>query len=257
MVREGEIRGRSPADDAELDPVATTPVESLRGIVAEVRAAQEIHAARPIEERIRLLRKFRDALLARGEALVGALAKEQGKPEAESWLAEVVPSADLAAYWCEEGPTLLAAHEPELDPLAFPGKRAVVERAPRGVIALITPWNFPVAIPLRTIFPALLAGDGVVMKPSEFAPRSAAVIGEAAREVFGKDLVRVVQGGGDVGAGLIAAGVDAVVFTGSVATGKKVAHLAADALIPAGLELGGKDAALVLDDADVERAARG
>ncbi len=257
LIHDGAIHGTCPSDGEVLEPVpAPRPTPSL-GIVTAVRAAAVAHAARDLEVRASMLRRFKDALLARGDALVAALSAETGKPEAESWLHEVVPTADLSAYWSHEGPALLAAHEPVLDAMSYPGKRAVVERVARGVIALITPWNFPVALPLRTLFPALLAGNGVVLKPSEYTPRVAVLLEEAAREVYGPDLVRVVQGGGDVGAALIAAGVDAVVFTGSVPTGRRVAHAAADALLPASLELGGKDAAIVLDDADVERAANG
>ncbi len=257
LLVDGELRGASPADGTALRPVAVTDVSTLPALVARCRAAQERHGARSVEDRATLLRRFADALLRRGEETVRVLMEECGKLEQEARLVEVLPTADLAAFWCEDGPALLANEEPELDPMSYPGKRATIERAPRGVVALITPWNFPVAIPLRTIFPALLAGDGVVMKPSEYAPRCAEVIAAAAREVFGEDLVVLAQGGGDVGAGLIAAGVDAVVFTGSVATGRKVAHAAADVFVPVSLELGGKDAAIVLDDADLERTANG
>lgn len=257
MIREGAIHGTRPEDDQPLEPVPATAPAEVPAVVAAVREAQGAHARREVEARAQRLYRFRDAVMARGDALVAALRAEVGKPEAEAWLHEVMPTADLAEFWGGEGPALLAAHEPDLDALNYPGKRALVERAPRGVIGLITPWNFPVAIPLRTLFPALLAGNGVVWKPSEHAPRSANLVLEAAREVFGPDLVRVVHGGGDVGAAMIKGGVEAVVFTGSVATGRKVAHAAADALVPVSLELGGKDAAVVLDDADVERAARG
>lgn len=257
LIHDGAIHGVCPRDGSPLEPVDCTPVARVPDIVARVRRAARAHAERDVETRAALLRQFRAAILARGERLAEAVVRETGKPEAEAWLHEVVPTADLAKYWSTEGPALLAAREPQLDALSYPGKRAVVERIARGVIALITPWNFPVALPLRTLFPALLAGDGVVLKPSEHTPRCAAILGEAAAEVYGPDLVVVAQGGGELGAAIIGAGVDAVVFTGSVATGRRVAHAAADALVPVSLELGGKDAAVVLDDADVERAARG
>jgi len=257
LIRDGSIHGTSPSDASALDPVACTPAAELPAMVKRARAAARVHAARDVEKRASMLRALKGALLARGERIAAAVAKETGKPEAEIWLHEIVPTADLAKYWSMDGPALLGSHEPELDALSYPGKRAVVERVARGVIGLITPWNFPVALPLRTLFPALLAGNGVVLKPSEHTPRCAAILVEACAEVYGPDLVVLAQGGGDVGAALIAAGVDAVVFTGSVRTGKKVAHAAADALVPVSLELGGKDAAIVLDDANVERAARG
>jgi len=246
-----------PADGEALSEVAVTPTSEIPELVARARKAHTAHAARSVEKRATLLRKLKDAILRRGDALAKALMDETGKPEPEAWLHDIVPTADLAAYWSVEGPLLLGAAEPTLDAMNYPGKHAVVERVPRGVVALITPWNFPVALPLRTLFPALLAGNAVILKPSEHAPRCAAILGEALDEVYGSDLVIVAQGGGAVGAALIEGGVDAVVFTGSVATGKKVAHAAADALVPVSLELGGKDPAIVLDDADVERAARG
>jgi acyl-CoA reductase-like NAD-dependent aldehyde dehydrogenase len=257
LIRDGAIHGLGPADGAPLPPVALTPLEDIPAIVARARVAQAAYAHKDVEERVALLRRLQDAVMARGEALAATIVAETGKPEAEAWLHEVVPTADLGAYWCGDAVEHLASHEPELDALSYPGKRALTERVPRGVVALITPWNFPAALPLRTLFPALLAGDAVVLKPSEQTPRTGAILVEAAREVYGPDLVALVQGAGDAGRALIAGGVDAVVFTGSVSTGKKVAHAAADALLPVSHELGGKDAAVVLEDADVERAARG
>jgi acyl-CoA reductase-like NAD-dependent aldehyde dehydrogenase len=257
LFQEGRIRGISPRDGTELDPVDCTHPATLPDIVRRARAAQQRLESLDVDERTRMLRRFADLVLARGDAIVDALVRECGKLPTEARLVDVLPTADLADFWCEEGPSHLLAHEPALDPLSYPGKRAFVERVPRGVVALITPWNFPVAIPLRTIFPAILAGDAIVWKPSEYAPRCAVIVEAAARDAFGEDAVIVVQGGGEVGAALVVAGVDAVVFTGSVATGRKVAHAAAEALVPVGLELGGKDAAIVLDDADIERTAHG
>ncbi len=257
LIQDGFIGGLGPADAVPLDKVETTPLAEIPGLVERARTAQEKYAQLDLDDRVALLKKFANAVLARGEDITQILMRECGKVEVEARMVEVLPTADLLAFWSSEGPGLFATYEPELDALAYPGKRATVERIARGVVALITPWNFPVAIPLRTIFPALLAGNAIVMKPSEFTPRCARVIEECAREVYGPDLLVLAQGGGDIGAALIASGVDAVVFTGSVATGRKVAHAAAEALIPVSLELGGKDAAIVLDDANLERAAQG
>jgi len=257
LIDHDAIHGESPRDGSKLAPVPITPVGEIAASVRRAAKASVEHGALDLEARARLLRRFADALLARGEELAAVIEAETGKPAVEAWLHEVLPVADLRDYWCVEGPMYLAATEPPLDAMSYPGKRALVERRPRGVVALITPWNFPAALPLRTIFPALLAGDAVMRKPSEHTPRTAALLVELARGVYGADLVQIVQGDGHAGAALIAAGVDAVVFTGSVPTGRKVAHLAADALVPVSLELGGKDAAIVLDDAPLERTARG
>lgn len=245
---------RAVSESAAPEP---TPLDEVAEIVRRARVAQRSFAALDLAERASLLGRIKRAILERGEAIARAIIDETGKPEAEAWLHEIVPTADLGDYWSSEGPNHLSPVMPLLDGLSYPGKRAVIERAPRGVIALVTPWNFPVAIPLRTIFPALLAGNAVVLKPSEYTSRSAALVVEAIRTVVGDDLVGLVIGAGDRGDALIRAGVDAVVFTGSVATGRKVAHAAADVLVPVSLELGGNDAAVVLDDADIERTARG
>lgn len=257
LIRDGAIHGLSPSDGHALPPVPCTALADLPGIVTKAREAGERFAARPIHERAEMLVNFGNAILARRDALRDLIALETGKPEAESWLAEIGPTADLVAYWTKQGPELLASEKVPLDPVSYPGKKASIERVARGVVGLITPWNFPVAIPLRALFPALLAGNAVIWKPSEFTARVAEPIAHAALEAFGPNVVTLVQGGGDLGAALVGSGIDAVVFTGSVRTGRAVAKAAAEALIPAGLELGGKDAAVVLDDADLERTARG
>ncbi|MBK8168948.1 MAG: aldehyde dehydrogenase family protein [Sandaracinaceae bacterium] len=206
LIQDGFIGGLGPADAVPLDKVETTPLAEIPGLVERARTAQEKYAQLDLDDRVALLKKFANAVLARGEDITQILMRECGKVEVEARMVEVLPTADLLAFWSSEGPGLFATYEPELDALAYPGKRATVERIARGVVALITPWNFPVAIPLRTIFPALLAGNAIVMKPSEFTPRCARVIEECAREVYGPDLLVLAQGGGDIGAALIASG---------------------------------------------------
>src|SRR5690606_13355972 len=131
------------------------------------------------------------------------------------------------------------ARIPALD---MPGKKGFVEREPRGVVAVISPWNYPVALPVRVIVPALLAGNGVVLKPSEFTTRSGRWIVERLRARLG-EVIAVLEGAGDAGAALIEARPDLVHFTGSTATGGKVAVRCAELGIPCEAELGGKDPA--------------
>jgi acyl-CoA reductase-like NAD-dependent aldehyde dehydrogenase len=138
----------------------------------------------------------------------------------------------------------------------MPGKRASIERWPRGVVAIIAPWNFPIAIPIRNIVPALLAGNAVILKPSEVSPESGRWLVERLRASLG-DVIGLVEGDGRAGAALVEAEPDMVVFTGSTATGRKVATACAARGIVFEGELGGKDCAVVLEDADVERSAAG
>lgn len=225
--------------------------------VARAREAQRAWSRVPVEERARKLDGLADRVLARAEEIAACVHEEVRKPDVEALLGEVLPSADVVRYWTQSIEDLLDPMEVELDRVSYPKKRGTIFREPRGVVAVIMPWNFPVALPLRTIVPALLAGNAVVFKPSEVTPRSGAIVGELVAGLVPEGLLEVVQGAGDVGAELCAADVDLVVFTGSVGTGRKVAHACADRLVPCALELGGKDAAIVLGDADVERAANG
>src|SRR5258708_5561032 len=225
--------------------------------VAQARAAEPAWAALGPRQRARRLRPVKDRLLDRAEAIAECVRVEVGKLRVEALLGEVLPSADVVDYWVRWIEELQHPTDVELDTLAYPGKRGTTFREARGIVGLITPYNFPVALPLRTIVPALLCGNAVVFKPSEVTPRSGDLIAELFRGALPDGILGVVQGAGDVGAALCSADVDLVVFTGSVSSGRKVAHACAERLVPCAVELGGKDAAIVLADANLERAANG
>jgi acyl-CoA reductase-like NAD-dependent aldehyde dehydrogenase len=248
---------RSPIDGAPLPDIEATDPASVAAVVERARAAQKGWAESSIRERADVIAKVKRRILSRAEEIAALVHKECGKPIEEAALAEVLPNADLVAYWTSSIEELLEGAPVELDPLSYPGKIGRIEREPRGVVGLITPWNYPVAIPLRTLIPALLAGNAVVFKPSEITPRSGELVASLFKGLLPEGVLSVVQGGGDVGAALVDAGIDACVFTGSVATGRKIAVRCAEHLIPCSLELGGKDAAIVLRDANLERTARG
>jgi acyl-CoA reductase-like NAD-dependent aldehyde dehydrogenase len=226
-------------------------------VVARARAAQRAWAELTVDERARRLQPLKDRVLDRAKAIAACVRDEVGKPEVEALLGEVLPSADVAQYWTSNIEQLLEPMPVDIDRLAYPGKEGTIFREGRGVVAVIMPWNFPVALPLRTLVPALLAGNAVVFKPSEVTPMSGALVAELFEGLVPEGLFGLVQGAGEVGAALCAADVDLVVFTGSVATGRRVAHACADRLVPCSLELGGKDAAIVLADANLDRAANG
>ena len=176
---------------------ATTSVAEL---TARARAAQLAWAERPLEARAEALAGVRARLLARADALAEIVHRETGKPTAEALLGEVIPSADVVAYWTDALEDALAEEELPVDALAHPGKELVLRRVPRGVVAAIMPWNFPLALPLRTIVPALLAGNAVVFKPSEVT----AEVGRAGGAVRGlhRRACSAVEGGEAGGGGL-------------------------------------------------------
>jgi len=247
----------SPAGGKALADVTASTASDVTAVVRRARAAQASWSEIPIEERVKTIAGLKHAILARAEEIATAIHDETGKPDAEALLGEVLASADVVTYWAGLVADELEPFEAEMDGLSYPKKSGWVYREARGVIALVMPWNFPFALPLRTIIPALMAGNAVVFKPSEVTPRTGKLIVSLFDGLVPEGVLGIVQGGGDVGAALIEDEIDSVVFTGSTATGKKVAHACAERLLPCTLELGGKDAAIVLADADLERAANG
>jgi acyl-CoA reductase-like NAD-dependent aldehyde dehydrogenase len=247
----------SPATGAALSEVEGTPLDRIDAVVMNAREAQTAWAALDVSKRIKAIAAVKNRILSRAEAIAKTVHDETGKPDVEALLGEVLASADVVGYWADIVADELEPFEAEIDALSYPKKSGLIHREPRGTIAVIMPWNFPFALPLRTMIPALMAGNAVVFKPSEVTPRTGKLVAELFDGLVPAGLVGLVQGGGDAGARLCASEVDLVVFTGSPASGRKVAHACADRLIPCTLELGGKDAAIVLDDADLDRAANG
>ncbi|MBW2455478.1 MAG: aldehyde dehydrogenase family protein [Deltaproteobacteria bacterium] len=249
--------GESPLDGSTLRSVAATPTGEVAEVVAAARAAQAEWATLAVVDRIHAIAKVKRRILERAEEIADLVHREVGKPIEEVVLAEVLPNADLVDWWCDSIEELVDGTPVDLDPISYPSKRGRIHHDPRGVVALIAPWNYPVAIPLRTLIPALLAGNAVVFKPSEVAPRSGALVASLFADVVPDGLVGLIQGGAEQGRALVAEAVDLVVFTGSVATGKAIAVACAERLVPCSLELGGKDAAIVLGDCRLERTAQG
>ncbi len=237
--------------------VALTAPGEVAARVARARAAQVGWAARAVEERVRILAHVKDRVLDRAEAIGFGIFRETGKPEAEAIHGEVLATADLVDYWTRCIEDLIGGTEVEFDRRSSAGKRGWVFREPRGTVGLITPWCYPVALPLRTLVPALLAGNAVVWKPSEVAPGLGAMVADLFAGLLPEGVLEVVQGGEDVGQALADADVDLVVFAGRPETGRKVAKACAERVSPCSLALGGKDAAIVLADAALPRAANG
>ncbi|HTV60568.1 MAG TPA: aldehyde dehydrogenase family protein [Verrucomicrobiae bacterium] len=255
---------RTPASVESINPVnneivkrfAATQREDLPAMFERARGAQAGWAARPIFERAAHLRRLRDAIYERREEICDVVSKETGKPRVEALLMEVLVAIDMADFLGRQAPRWLARESVPHHSMAMKAKRAWLEYAPRGVIAIISPWNFPFSIPMTEAMAALVAGNGVILKPSEMTPWSGALVGDMARQAgYPEGLLQVAQGAGDIGAAIIEAGPAKVFFTGSVPTGRRIAEACAKKLIPSVLELGGKDAMIVLRDADLETAS--
>lgn len=257
FTSDGKIQALDPKTGNVLGRVPAARPEEVKSAVRAAWEAFEGWRRVPPKERASMMRKVRDRFVERSEIIAQVLVREIGKPPVEAMTTEVVPNVDLFDFWIRKAPGWLRPDPIRLNPLQYAFKRARIDHEPWGVVAVIAPWNYPISIPLRTLIPAVLAGNTVVLKPSEWS----VLAGEEIRALFAgllpEGVVEVVEGGGPTAEALLAADIDRIVFTGSVATGKKVALKAAERLIPVSLELGGKDAAIVLEDADLERAARG
>ncbi|MGM0576776.1 MAG: aldehyde dehydrogenase family protein [Myxococcota bacterium] len=223
---------------------------------AALRTAQARWAAEPLEARCAHLREIGRRFGARAEEVARVVVEETGKNDADAWFADVVPNLDLFTWWTGAGRKAIRTRRVPLSSLRYPGKRAELRFEPKGVVGLITPWNYPAAIPLRTLVPALLAGNAVLFKPSEVTPGTGLLLGEIFNEVLPSGVLNVVTGAAEAGEAVVDAS-DHVVFTGSVPTGRAVAGRCAEQLKTVGLELGGKDAALVLKDCELDRTAHG
>jgi acyl-CoA reductase-like NAD-dependent aldehyde dehydrogenase len=248
--------GISPNDRRPLEPVRVSSVEEIENAVAKSRAAQEHWRLRPFADRVAALKRAAKGMLARRGEAIELARLEMGKVEVEGIFNETLGPLDNLSGWAAVVGGALSRRV-RLNPLNFPKKRARVDLVPRGVVGVIAPWNFPVSGLYRPVIPALLTGNGVVLKPSEYTPRTSAWLIERLAAELPDGLVQVVQGAGEVGNALIDAGIDACVFTGSPATGRKVRVKCAERGIPSSIEMGGKDAAIVLADCDLDRAVAG
>lgn len=253
-----EIVSRDPATGEEIGRVPLTLPEEVARAVGRARAAQNAWAPKSFGDRGRIMMHARRIILKELDEIALLIARETGKPASEAIAMELTPSLDLMQYFARKTETLLERERINIGLYGLMGRMSYVVYKPVGVIGIISPWNFPWATPMAEVVMALMAGNAVVLKPSELTPLTALKIKQVlTRAGLPNDLLQVVTGDGSTGAALIGAGVDKIMFTGSVATGKRVAEAAANYLIPVVMELGGKDPMIVLEDANIENAARG
>jgi len=246
-----------PLDLSPLAPVVFATPAEVADAARRARRAQRAFSELTTRERIALLRKAARAMLARRHEIMEIVRVETGKVDIEALFNEALGPLDAVHAWTKIVTRHTARETVRLNPVSFPGKSAFVDMLPRGVVGVIAPWNFPVAGLYRAVIPALMTGNAVVVKPSPHAPASTAWFVEVLASVLPADVVGVVQGGADVGEALIGSGIDACVFTGSPAAGRKVRMQCAERGIPSSIEMGGKDPAIVLADCDLRRTVAG
>ena len=244
---------------ATLEPIggfdATSPAQ-VSAAIEIARKAQPGWAARSPSERAIHLDRLRKLLIARTDEIMTTIARETGKPDMEC-LSEVIAACDALQYYAKHAAKILRDESIRAH-LFFPFKKLVKSYHPKGVIGVITPWNFPFTNSVSPCSQALIAGNSVILKPSEVCPFSARLFGDLSTEAgFPEGVLQVLLGDSRTGAALCEGGVDKIHFTGSVRTGRIIGEVCGRNLIPVTLELGGKDPAIVCHDADLERAIPG
>ncbi|HWX96359.1 MAG TPA: aldehyde dehydrogenase family protein [Solirubrobacteraceae bacterium] len=238
--------------------IATVPdlgPEAVAEMAARGRAAQPAWDAFGFDGRARVLLRAQKWLMDNAEQVVATIVSETGKTFEDASLAEIGYAGNAFGFWAREAPHYLGDERVKSSQVLVKGKKLLMRYRPLGLIGVIGPWNYPLTNSFGDCIPALAAGNSVILKPSEITPLTSLLMAEGLRECgLPENVLQIATGRGETGAALVEH-VDMIMFTGSTRTGTKVAEGAARRLIPASLELGGKDPMLVLSDADVERAA--
>ncbi|HWH07898.1 MAG TPA: aldehyde dehydrogenase family protein [Candidatus Thermoplasmatota archaeon] len=250
---------RNPATGETLAELPEATREDVLAAVARARAAQPAWAARPVRDRLAALDRFRALLLADRRGMAEQVTRETGKPLTEALGVDVLITLDAAAWVVRNAEKVLAPEVLRLGNPLFVGRVSRVEREPLGVVGVVSPWNYPLAIPASNALHALAAGNAVVLKPASLAPLTALRMARLFHEAgVPGDVLQVVVGSGRVaGEALVDADLDHLVFTGSVPVGKAVEQRLRERGVSSCMELGGSDPALVLHDAPCEDAVRG
>ena len=250
------IGSLNPATGEVLRELECVTESEVFDAVARAHSAQPAWAELGLRRRIAIIRDFQSKLHERKSEIATAITREAGKPLVEALVTEVLVVLDAARFLIDNAYRLLSDEPVPHGNLVTKLKAGTLIRDPHGVIGIVSPWNYPFSIPATETLAALVAGNAVVLKPSEFTPLVAL---ELASLLYAagvpKEVFQVVIGEGPTGAALVKSSINKLVFTGSAATGKRIAAAAAERLLPTVLELGGKDPMLVLDDANVDVAS--
>jgi acyl-CoA reductase-like NAD-dependent aldehyde dehydrogenase len=252
-----ELESFSPLDGERLGAAPTVRPDQVQSVVDDVASVQPFWAQLPLGDRARYMRRAAQAIIDQLDDLAHLLTREQGKPINESYAMELLPTIDSLRWLADAGPGILEDERIPL-PVVIKQKRARFTFEPLGVVGVIAPWNYPWSIPFGEVAIALMAGNGVVLKPASLTP----LLGERIREVFERagvpeGLVRTVHGGGAVGQALVESSVAKIFFTGSIEVGRRVGEECARRMKGSVLELGGKDPMIVCADANVRNAVSG
>ncbi len=252
-----EIVSSNPATGDEVGRVSVPSADEVNTAVERSRAAFQSWKTTSFEERKRLIMAAREVILAEMDNIAQLISDESGKPLAEAFSMEITPVLGLMQWVASGAEKMLRPKMVGIGVYGLMGRSSQIVYYPLGVVGIIPAWNYPFSIPLGEAAMALMAGNTVVIKPSELTPMVGIKIGEVFEKAgFPTGPVQIVTGDGTTGAALVEAAPDKIMFNGSVATGKKILAAAAENMTSVVLELGGKDPMIVFEDADLNLAAQ-
>lgn len=245
----------NPATGEVIGAIENMSPSQVAALIERARAAQPAWEALGFAQRAKLVRALQEWFVAEREAIVDIVVAENGKTREDALLAELFYLADSMGFWAKRAEKYLADEIPWTHSPFVLGKKIVVRHRPVGVVGVIAPWNYPLTLSVGDALPALMAGNTVVIKPSEYAPLAVEYVIRGAQHVgFPEGVLLLATGDGEAGKVLVD-GADMIQFTGSTRTGRQIAARCGERLIPCSVELGGKDPMIVLADANVDRAA--
>lgn len=248
----------NPSTKEVLGRVPIMSKSQVDEMVAASHKAYEIWQLTSYKQRAKYVLKLRQVIAARADELAKLISEEVGKPLTEAYLSELTGPLDTCVWMVENAEKLLADQSIALSNPLLSIKQSLVAFEPLGVVGIIAPWNYPFSIPMMSAIMSIMVGNTVIIKPSEKSPLTGIKIGELCQEAgFPRGVVEIVTGDRETGKYLSEAALNKLIFTGSVQGGQKVMAQSAENLTPLTLELGGKDAAIVLPDAPIDWTCRG
>lgn len=265
------IRGQSQTDPSSnefisfnpvtFEAISRVPITTPQEVAAAVERAKEASkewSALPFRERGEMILKVRSHVWSHSDEIADLISQEMGKPKVEALSSDIIPTLDIMTYFAKSTERLLRERSLDLQKWRLFRRTSSLAFKPLGVVGIIAPWNFPWSIPFGEVIMALMAGNAVLLKPSEHTPLIALKMLEVTQAAgIPEGVFQVLTGDGRTGEALVRSKVQKIFFTGSVKTGKRIMAIAAENLTPVMLELGGKDPVIVCDDVDVDRAAQG
>ena len=246
----------APATGEVIAEIEETPVHEVPYFYQHARKAFGTWSSLAISERTGYFRKLKQLMVDEMDEIAKIISDDTGKVLTESIVADIMPTLDAIDHIIKHAEKVLSRQKVKT-PLLLIGKKSFIEYMPRGVVLVISPWNYPLQLAMVPMISALAGGNSVILKPSEVTP----LVGKCIEDLFRRSgfpegTVQVAHGGKEVGAAFTSGKPDYIFFTGSVRTGKIIQQQAAKDLIPTTLELGGKDPMIVFEDANLDRAVK-